>query len=69
MSFFLSGADARLQNNQLMQIHKLIDWSRIEYLVQKVHKRDWSFVGGPIPYQPIQMMKAVLLAHWHNLSD
>lgn len=69
MSFFIAGADLVLKNNQLMKVHALIDWSRIAYFLKKVHKRDESFAGGPIPYDPLQMVKALLLAHWHNLSD
>lgn len=69
MSFFLMGAEERLKNNQLMGLHAVIDWSRLERLLTKIHKRDWTRGGGPTPYRPVQMFKAVLLAHWHQLSD
>lgn len=69
MSFFLMGAHERLKNNQLMRLHEMIDWNRIEGLLSKIHKRDWTRGGGPTPYRPVQMFKAVLLGHWHQLSD
>lgn len=69
MSFFLMGAEERLQNNQLMSLHRLIDWQRIDHLLNRIHKRDWTRGGGPTPYPPVQMFKILLLQHWHQLSD
>lgn len=69
MSFFQLGAEHRLQGNQLLALHDLLDWTQIERLLQRIHKRDWTQGGGPNPYPPIQMFKAMLLGHWHSLSD
>ena len=69
MSFFQLGAEQRLQGNQLVALHELLDWSRIAGLLQGIHKRDWTRGGGPNPYPPIQMFKALLLGQWHSLSD
>lgn len=69
MSFFQLGAEDRLKNNQLMALHRLLNWSRIEHLLSHIHKRDWTRGGGPQPYPPVQMFKALILAHWHQLSD
>lgn len=69
MSFFLMGAEEQLKDNQLMALHQMLDWSRIERLLTKIHRRDWTRGGGPTPYRPLQMFKSVLLAHWHQLSD
>lgn len=69
MSFFLMGAEDRLKDNQLMGLHKLLDWNRIEGHLRGLHKREWTHGGGPNPYPPIKMFKALLLANWHQLSD
>ena len=69
MSFFQMGAEDRLKGNQLIALHSLLDWSCIEGLLRGIHKRDWTQGDGPNPYPPIQMFKAMLLGHWHSLSD
>ncbi|WP_207064099.1 transposase [Motiliproteus sp. SC1-56] len=69
MSFFQMGAEERLKGNLLMSLNELIDWQRIERLLTKIHKRDWTRGGGRNPYPPIQMFKVLLLANWHQLSD
>lgn len=69
MSFFLLGAEQRLQNNHLMAINKIIDWQRIEPLFKGLYKRDLLNQGGQKPYRALSMCKAVLLGQWHQLSD
>jgi IS5 family transposase len=34
-----------------------------------LYKREASLGGGPEPFDPIVMFKALLLGQWHNLSD
>ena len=69
MSFFQLGAEERLKDNQLVALNQLIDWRPVDALLSRIHKRDWTRGGGPNPYPPVQMFKALLLANWHQLSD
>ena len=46
-------------------VHDLIDWSRIEHLLSKIHIR----IKGERAWPPLMMYKALLLQIWHNLSD
>ena len=53
------------RNARLERIAGLIDWSRIEALVQPVRAGE---TGRP-PYDPLSMVKALLLQQWYGLSD
>ena len=59
MSFFLLGAEQQLKNNQLMKLNVLIDWKQIGDRLTGLYKRDDTTGGGPIPYDPLSMFKAV----------
>lgn len=70
MSFFMYGVNQRLKkDNKLVKISKMLDWSRIEKYLRKIHKNDVDPQGGPKAYDNLKMFKAILLQQWYSLSD
>ena len=53
------------RNARLEKIAQLLDWSRLQTLVEHVRPGD---TGRP-PYPPLAMFKALLLQQWYGLSD
>ena len=53
------------RNARLEKIAQLLDWSRLQTLVEQVRPGD---TGRP-PYPPLAMFKALLLQQWYGLSD
>lgn len=50
---------------ELDDVHDLIDWSRIENLLNQIHTR----IKGERAWPPLMMYKALLLQSWYGLSD
>lgn len=68
-TFFEIGLERQLgKKNQLMKIHRLINWERLGGYLKKVRKTD-PVTGGREGYDELSMFKAILLGQWHNLSD
>lgn len=64
-SFFDLGLDVHLgDDNQLLKLERLLDWSLFSPILADVHS-----VDGPTGYDPVQMFKCLLLGAWHSLSD
>lgn len=55
----------RARLSRLDAINGLIDWSRLDRLLDGVH----ASARGGLGYPPLCMLKALLLAQWHDLSD
>jgi transposase, IS5 family len=53
------------RNERLERITGLIDWRRVEALVAQVRPGK----DGRPPYDPLAMLKALLLQQWYGLSD
>lgn len=69
-TFFTLGAEALIgQDNQLLKLNRLIQWHRIEKHLVGIHKNDISSDGGPVGYNKLALLKAILLGQWHSLSD
>lgn len=68
-TFFMFGVNEKIKNNKLLQIDKLINWSRCMNHLRKIHKQDESLLGGQTPYDRLKMFKAILLQNWYSLSD
>ncbi|KPJ67134.1 MAG: hypothetical protein AMJ43_05635 [Coxiella sp. DG_40] len=69
-SFFSLGAEERLGgNNQLLKLRDLIDWGALRPYLKGLCKNEEDSQGGQKAYDPIKMLKALLLGQWHNLSD
>lgn len=58
-----------VQDSPTMRLHELIDWADIAHKLKGLYKREATRGGGPEPYEPLAMFKAMLLGQWHNLSD
>ncbi|MEI6628785.1 MAG: IS5 family transposase [Alphaproteobacteria bacterium] len=65
MSFLLSEARDRLKNNDLVKLNSLIDWQQLRSLLTKLNRIGY----GPKGYDPLKLVKALVLQTWHSLSD
>lgn len=65
MLFLLSEASSRLKGNNLIEISRLIDWCCVEKELGDLGRSGY----GPEGYDPIKMLKALILQAWHSLSD
>ena len=61
---FEQDLNAHLKTNKLMKIDKILDWGRIESILDDVHSH-----LGPTGYDVVKMFKCLLIQSWHNLSD
>lgn len=70
-TFFSLGAEALLKDeNRLVKLNQLINWTEISKLLKGVNVRDnKADKKGRMPYDALKMFKAILLGQWHNLSD
>jgi len=68
-TFFMLGAQEKLKGNKIIELNKLINWSRCMNHLKKIHKQDESLMGGQVAYDRLKMFKAILLQQWHSLSD
>lgn len=50
---------------ELDSVHDLIDWARLERVLQVIH----TSTKGEKAWPPLMMFKALLLQSWYNLSD
>ena len=63
-------AEALLKNSKIIKIGKMINWEKMRYRFNKIHKKTESKSNfGQKPYDVISMVKAILLQQWHSLSD
>lgn len=65
MSFLTCEARERLKNNQLIQAFRLIDWDPVKKNMGKLGRSGY----GPSGYVPVDLLKALILQAWHNISD
>ena len=68
-TFFTIGAENKIKNNKILEINKLINWSRCLNHLRKIHRQDESLMGGQVSYNRLKMFKAILLQNWYSLSD
>ena len=70
-SFFDCGACAKLgEDNFLMKLNKIISWEELRKYLKYLHKNDiCPSNGGKKPYDPLKMLKSLILGQWYNLSD
>jgi IS5 family transposase len=50
---------------KLDEVHEMIDWAALEYLLKDIHNKPKGEKGWP----PLMMFKALLLQTWYQLSD
>jgi IS5 family transposase len=65
MSFIQYEAELRSRGSQLRKLHAIIDWEKLERILGKLGRSGY----GPQGYEPIKLLKAMLLQSWHSLSD
>jgi IS5 family transposase len=65
MSFIEYEAELRSRGSQLRKLHAIIDWAKLEWILGKLGRSGF----GPQGYEPIKLLKAMLLQTWHSLSD
>lgn len=65
MSFLMYEAEMRLKDNTLMRLNKLVRWEKIKEKMGNLGRSGY----GPEAYDPLGMLKALILQAWHNLSD
>lgn len=64
-SFFEIGLSDHLgSDGHLQKLDKLLLWPRLSKILDSVHSD-----LGPEGYDPVQMLKCLLLQSWHSLSD
>lgn len=68
-SFFMTTAIQMTRQTQTMKLHELLDWAAISSKLKGLYRREISEAGGPEPYAPLSMFKAMLLGQWPGLSD
>lgn len=70
MSFFLLGAREKLgENCQLLKLEKIINWEEIRPLLKGFYKSENHNLGGRRYYDPLKVLKCLILQNWHKLSD
>jgi IS5 family transposase len=52
------------EKNQIVKLGKIIDWNGFKPYLKNIHKED-----GPTGYEPLKMLKSLILGQWHSLSD
>ena len=63
-------AEVLLKNSKIIRIGKMINWEKMRYRFNKIHKKTKDSSNfGQKPYDVISMVKAILLQQWHGLSD
>lgn len=65
MSFLVYEAAQRLEKNSLVKLSRVIDWQKLGAKLGKLGRSGY----GPKGYNPTQLLKALMLQAWHNLSD
>ena len=65
MSFLMHEASHRLKKNALMEINSMISWEKLRYRLGDLGRSGY----GPQGYDPMKMVKALILQAWHHLSD
>lgn len=65
MSFLVSEARQRLGQSDLIRLCHLVDWEGLRSRMGSLGRSGY----GPKAYDPVKMLKALILQAWHSLSD
>ena len=65
MSFLAYEAAERLKDSAILELSRIIDWSRFERIMGRLGRTNY----GPKGYNTIKMLKALILQNWYSLSD
>jgi len=65
MSFLSSEAQVRIKNSPLLKLRELIEWNTVVKEMGTLGRSGY----GPTGYDPLKLLKALILQAWHSLSD
>jgi transposase, IS5 family len=69
MNLYMLGVEDKLNNNRLIRLGKMIDWSKFRKMLTGIHKNDVDPKGGQKSYDHLKMLRVLILKEWHSLSD
>jgi transposase, IS5 family len=69
MNLFMLGVEDKLNDNRIIRLGKMIDWSRFRKILTSIHKNDVDPRGGQKSYDHLKMLKVLILKEWHSISD
>ena len=69
MNLFMLGVEDKLNDNRIIRLGKMIDWSKFRKMLTGVHKNDVDPRGGQKSYDHLKMLRVLILKEWHSLSD
>ena len=69
MNLFMLGVEDKLNDNRIIRLGKMIDWSRFRKMFTGIHKNDIDPRGGQKSYDHLKMLRVIILKEWHSLSD
>jgi IS5 family transposase len=64
-SSLILAAESRVKENNLLKVHKLIDWNQLRLILNKIDRSG----PGPNGYDTLKLLKALILQAWYSLSD
>ena len=65
MSFLGSEAQVRIKDSPLLKLRELIEWNKVAKEMGTLGRSGY----GPTGYDPLKLLKALILQAWHSLSD
>lgn len=65
MSFLGSEAKVRIKGSPLLKLNGLIKWEKVAKEMGNLGRSGY----GPTGYDPLKLLKALILQSWHSLSD
>ncbi|MBX9621462.1 MAG: IS5 family transposase [Alphaproteobacteria bacterium] len=65
MSFLASEARVRIKDSPLLKLRELIEWNKVVKEMGSLGRSGY----GPTGYDPLKLLKALILQAWHSLSD
>lgn len=65
MSFLGSEAQVRIKDSPLLKLKEMIEWNKVVKEMGTLGRSGY----GPTGYDPLKLLKALILQAWHSLSD
>lgn len=65
MSFLGSEAQVRIKDSPLLKLRELIEWNKVAKEMGTLGRSGY----GPPGYDPLKLLKVLILQSWHSLSD
>ena len=65
MSFLRTEAERRMKESPLLRLESLLDWQALGEVIGDLGRSGY----GPTGYDPVALLKSLILQAWHGLSD